>query len=352
MAKMVTVRSVIAVAASKHWHIYQMDVYNAFLQGDLFEDVHMQLLQGYNIKGESRNKRGSALVVILVYVDDLLVTGNDPSLIQSARENLQKKFKMKDLGELRFFLGIEFACSKAGILMNQRKYALDLIADSGLGGAKPASIPLECNQRLTTAKFDEVVLGSEDVTNAGVKDNVLPDPEPYQRLVGKLLYLTMTRPDIAYVVLVLSQFMHKPKRSHMDAALRVIRYVKNAPGLGLLMPSQQSKSLVAFCDSDWASCPQSRKSVTGYLVKFGNSLISWKSKKQNTVSRSSAEVEFRSMASTVAEVSWLVGLFKELGIQIQLPIPLHCDSKTAIQIVANLIFHERTKHIDIDCHFV
>ncbi|XP_019259863.1 PREDICTED: uncharacterized protein LOC109237924 [Nicotiana attenuata] len=115
---------------------------------------------------------------------------------------------------------------------------------------------------------------------------MLPDLEPYQRLVGRLLYLTITSPDIAYVVQVLSQFMHKPKRSHMDAALRVIR-----------------------------------KSVTGYLVKFGNSLISWKSKKQNTVSRSLAKAEFRSMASTVAEVSWLVGLFKELGIQIQLLLP-------------------------------
>ncbi|XP_019261093.1 PREDICTED: uncharacterized protein LOC109239042 [Nicotiana attenuata] len=184
---------------------------------------------------------------------------------------------MKDLGELRFFLGIEFARSKAGILMNQRKYALDLIADSRLGGAKPASTPLK------------------DATSAGVKDNVLPDPEPYQRLVGRLLYLTMTRPDIAYVVQALSQFMHKPKRSHMDVALRVIR-----------------------------------KSGTGYLIKFGNSLISQKSKKQNTVSRSSAEAEFRSMASTMAEVS----------------------CKTAIHIAANPIFHERTKHIDIDCHFV
>ncbi|XP_070008186.1 uncharacterized mitochondrial protein AtMg00810-like [Nicotiana sylvestris] len=110
----------------------------------------------------------------------------------------------------------------------------------------------------------------------------------------------MTRPDIAYVVQVLSQFMHKPKRTYMNAALRVIKYVKNTPGLGLLMSSHQSDNLVAFCDSDWAFCPQSRKFVTDYLVKIGNSLTSWKSKKQTTVSRSSVEAEFRSMASTVA----------------------------------------------------
>ncbi|XP_070029752.1 secreted RxLR effector protein 161-like [Nicotiana sylvestris] len=228
MAKMVTVRSVIAVEASKHWHIYQMDVPIAFLQDDLFEELYMHLPEGYIIKRSLRPK-----------------------------------------------------------------------------GAKPISTLLECNQRLTTAEFDEAVLCSDDGTGAKVKDCVLPDPEPYQRLVGRLLYLTMTRPDIAYVVHVLSLFMHKPKISHMDAALRVIKYVKNAPELGLLMSSQQSDNLIAFCDLDWASCLQSRKSITGYLAKFGNSLISWKSKKQNTVSRSSAEVEFRSMASIVAEVLWL-----------------------------------------------
>ncbi|XP_019266254.1 PREDICTED: uncharacterized protein LOC109243729 [Nicotiana attenuata] len=187
---------------------------------------------------------GLNLSHVLVYVDELLVTGNDATLIQTTRANLQMKFKVKDLGELGFFLGIEFARSKAGISMNQRKYAIDLIADSGLGGDKPVSNPLECNQRLTRVEIDEVVV----CTNAD--DSILGDPEPYQRLVGRLLYLTMTRPDLAYVVQVLSQFMHNLKRSHMDAALRVIKYVKNAPGLGPLMSSEGSNNLVAYCDSD------------------------------------------------------------------------------------------------------
>lgn len=118
------------------------------------------------------------------------------------------------------------------------------------------------------------------------------------------------------------------------------------------MSATKAQSLTAFCDLDWAACPQSRKSVTGYMVKFGNSLTSWKSKKQDTISRSSAEAECRSMASTVAELTWLTGLFKELGITIIQPIDLYCDSKAAIQIAANPIFQERTKHIDIDCHFI
>ncbi|WMV12763.1 hypothetical protein MTR67_006148 [Solanum verrucosum] len=136
----------------------------------------------------------------------------------------------------------------------------------------------------------------------------------------------------------------------MEAALRVVRYIKGAPGLGLLMPAESSSTLEALCDSDWAGCLQTRKFVTGYLVKFGGALISWKSKKQDTISRSSAEAEFRSMASVIAELTWMTGLFKELGISIHQPIHLQCDNKAAIQIAHNPIFHEKTKHIDIDCH--
>ncbi|XP_019265473.1 PREDICTED: uncharacterized protein LOC109243038 [Nicotiana attenuata] len=181
-------------------------------------------------------------------------------------------------------------------------------------------------------------------------DEVLRDPGVYQSLFGKLLYLTMTRPDISFVVQVLSQFMHCPRISHMEAASRVVRYIKQAPGLGLLMLAENIKNLTTYCDYDWGACVETRRSVTGYLVKFGNALVSWKSKKQSTFSRSSAKAEFRSMASCAAEVTWLIGLYAELGIKVCLPVKLVCDSKAAIQIAANPIFHERTKHIDIDCH--
>ncbi|XP_059281117.1 secreted RxLR effector protein 161-like [Lycium ferocissimum] len=125
-----------------------------------------------------------------------------------------------------------------------------------------------------------------------MEDKVLGDPRPYQRLVGRLLYLTMTRPDLAFAVQVLSQYMHTPKQSHWEAALRVVKYIKEAPGLGLLMPSGTTNELVAYCDSDWGGCLESRRSVTGYLVKLGEALISWKSKKQETVSKSFCEAEF------------------------------------------------------------
>ncbi|XP_070009580.1 uncharacterized mitochondrial protein AtMg00810-like [Nicotiana sylvestris] len=131
-----------------------------------------------------------------------------------------------------------------------------------------------------------------------------------------------------------------PMQSHMDAALRVVRYIKTTAGFGLLMPSEGSGKFEAYCDSDWDGCLQTRRSITGYVVKFGNALVSWKSKKQETVARSSAEAEFRSMASTVAELTWLTVLFSELGVKVTLPIDLHCDSKAAIQIAANPYFHE------------
>uniref|UniRef100_A0A3Q7JGD1 Reverse transcriptase Ty1/copia-type domain-containing protein n=1 Tax=Solanum lycopersicum TaxID=4081 RepID=A0A3Q7JGD1_SOLLC len=225
---------------------------------------------------------------------------------------LNTHFKIKDLGEMRYFLGLEIARSKDGIMVSQRKFALDLISDFGLAGTKPVGTPLEVNQRFTSQDFD-MSYEAQDTH----EDIVLDDPTGYQKLVGKLLYLTMTRPDISYAVQNLSQFMHKPKKSHMEGALRVIRYLKNAPGLGIMLTSKVCKQLSVYCDADWATCPMTRRSVSGFVVKIGDSLISWKSKKQKTVSRSSAEAEYRSMANVVSEVVWLIGLYKELKIEME-----------------------------------
>lgn len=236
-----------------------------------------------------------------------------------------------------------------GISVCQRKFWLDLISDLGLTGSKPASTPLEANHKLTSVLYDESIAAS---SGKPLNDEFLKDPTSYQKLIGKLLYLTMTRPDISYAIQNLSQFMHSPKKSHMEAALRVVRYLKNASGLGIILSSEVSHALNVYCDADWATCPMTRKSVSGFFVKLGGSLISWKSKKQNTISRSSAEAEYRSMASATAKVVWLVGLFAELNWKLTLPVKLFCDSKAAIQIAANPIYNERTKHIEIDCHFI
>lgn len=236
---------------------------------------------------------------------------------------LQLHFKIKDLREMKYFLGLEIARSKQGILVCQRKFALDLIADVGLTGSKPANTPLEQNQRLTSIEFDH----NSKITS---RDELLTDPRSYQKLVGKLLYLTMTRPDISFAVQNLSQFMHNPKKPYMEAALRVVRYLKTSPGLGIMLSLTTSTHLSVYCDAYWGACPMSRRSVSVFLVKLGESLLSQTSKKQSTISRSSAEAKYRSMANAVVEIVWLIGLFKELGTEVELPVKLHCDCKAAL----------------------
>ncbi|XP_070009699.1 uncharacterized mitochondrial protein AtMg00810-like [Nicotiana sylvestris] len=238
---------------------------------------------------------GEEIAIILVYVDDLIITGSTKELIQEAKRTLHNNFKVKDLGELKYFLGIEVMRTKYGILLNQRKYELGLISDLGLSGDRPVTTPLEVNLNLTTIDYDECV--------GGVNDPVLEDITTYQKLIGRLLYLTITKPDISFGVQVLSQFMQGLKISDWNATLRLVKYIKNAPGQGLLLRKNLKAQLTMFCDLDWAVCPNTGRSVTGYVVKLGESLISWKSKKQQTVSKSSAEAEYRSMGVAISEVN-------------------------------------------------
>lgn len=170
---------------------------------------------------------------------------------------LLKRFYIEDLGDLKFFLGIEFARSEKGIFMSQRKYALHILQDSGLLGARPDSFPMEQNLALTS-------------TNGAL----LNDPTKYRRLVGRLIYLTVCRPDIVYPVRTLSQFMHEPRKPHWDAARPILRYIKGTLGQGLLFSANNNLDLKAFCDSDCGRCRTTRRSVTGYCVFLGNSLIS------------------------------------------------------------------------------
>ena len=184
-------------------------------------------------------------------------------------------------------------------------------------------------------------------------DKLLKNFTSYQKLVGKLIYLTMTRPDISYVVQCLSQFMHAPLQSHMNLGLRVLKYLKLAPGSGIgFNKTQNGFGVVAYSDSDWAKCPLTRKSVSGYCVFVDGNLVSWKSKKQATLSKSSAEAEYRSMASATCEVMWILKVLEDLGESGLIPVDLCCDNKSAIQIAANPVMHEKTKHFDIDVHLV
>jgi hypothetical protein len=377
VAKMTTVRTLLAMAAAKHWFLHQLDVNNAFLHGDLDEEVYKELPPGFRTNGESQvcrltkslyglkqasrqlfskfsnflvdlgfmqskanyslfiRTQDSSFIALLVYVDDIAIASNDDVAVKSLIVTLNDRFRLKNLGALKYFLGLEVARSTKGIYVSQRKYSLEILQESGLLASKPVSFPMEQNLKL-----------SRDVSS------LLPNPTSCRRLIGRLLDLTITRPNLAYSVQTLSQFMDKPRQPHLDAAYRVLRYVKAAPGQCIFFSAESDFKLKAFCDADWASCSDTRRSVTGFCVFLGSSLISWKSKKQQTISRSSAESEYRSMASTGYELLWLFTLLRDL----QLPHPsaatLFCDSKAALHIAANPVFHERTKHIDVDCHFI
>jgi hypothetical protein len=377
VAKMTTVRLVLALASIKHWHLHQLDVNNAFLHGDLQEDVYMTLPPGvsspkpnqvcklmkslYGLKQASRQwyekltsilmqhhfvqaasdhslfikQTDSSFTLLLVYVDDIILAGDSLSEFDHIKSILHTSFKIKNLGQLKYFLGLEVAHSHKGISLCQRKYCLDLLSDSGFIDSKPVSTPSDPSIKLhadTSPLYEDI--------------------SSYRRLIGRLLYLTTTRPDITFITQQLSQFLSKPTQIHHQAALRVLKYLKGCPGKGLHFPRSSSLQLQGFSDADWAGCYDTRRSISGQCFFLGNSLISWRTKKQLTVSRSSSEAEYRALASATCELQWLLYLLRDLHIQCpKLPV-LFCDNQSAIHIASNPVFHERTKHLDIDCHIV
>lgn len=216
-----------------------------------------------------------------------------------------------------------------------RGSTLDLLQETGLLGSKPCSTPMDPNQKI-----------SKD------SGTFLSDPTAYMRLIGRLLYLTHTRTDICYAISNLSQFLSTPTSVHYNAALRIIRFLKQSPGLGLFFPKESDLSIKAFTDSDWGACSDTKRSVTGFCFFLGNSPISWKSKKQSIVSRSSAEAEYRALAQATCKAQWLLYLLQDLKVNHPKPVVLYCDNLSALHIAANPVFHERTKHIELDCHTV
>lgn len=237
-------------------------------------------------------------------------------------------------------MGIEIARSVSGISLCQHKYILELLTDAGLLDCRPSSIPID----------PSIKLSSED-------GDLLFDAESYRRLVGKLLYLTITRPDICFAVHKLCQYSSAPRAPHLKAALKILHYLKGTIGQSLFYPADDDFQIKAFCDADWSNCPDSRRSISGFCIFIGNSLVSWKSKKQDVVSHSSAEAEYRSMAYTSKEIIWISHMVNDLQVApLTVPI-LYCDSTAALHIAKNprlsrayqthrarLPFHTREDH--------
>ncbi|WVZ00554.1 hypothetical protein V8G54_026623 [Vigna mungo] len=334
VAKLTTVRLLLALAAIFNWHLKQLDVNNAFLHGELDEEVYMNLPLGVPTAFPNQIS-ASSTTTLLVYVDDIVLAGNNIEEITTVTNLLDNAFKIKNLGNLRYFLGLEVARNNTGIHLSQRKYTLDILKDCGMLASGPVATPMDYTSRLSTSS-----------------GTPLPDSSSYRRLLGRLVYLTTTRPDISYVVHHLSQFMSSSTTAHSQATFRILCYLKQAPGLGLFFSTKSSIQLKAFSDSEWAGCLDSRRSITGYSVYIADSLISWRSKKQPTVSRSSSEAGYRALATTTCELQWLTYLLTDLHIHFKQPTLLYFDNQFALQIAANQVFHERTKHIDIDCYLV
>lgn len=229
---------------------------------------------------------GDSVIVVAVYVDDILLAGTDTVEMLALRSFLDSQFKIKDLGPVHYFLGLEVHQTPHGYLINQLKYTQDLLHEFNCGSLTPVLTPLDFSVKLSLNEGD-----------------CLPDPSVYRRLVGKLNLLQHTRPDIAYSTQNLSQFLKDPRVSHMLSAIHVLRYLLNDPGQDILLNNSPDFSLVAYADSDWAACPISKRSVSGFYITLGGFPISWKSKKQPTVSFSSAEAEYRALRKVVAEVS-------------------------------------------------
>ncbi|XP_057948370.1 uncharacterized mitochondrial protein AtMg00810-like [Malania oleifera] len=318
IARMTTMRVLLVVAAIKQWHLHQLDL--GFTRGKSDSSLFIK-------------KNPSAFIDLLIYVDDVILASDSLDQINSVKQFLHDSFTIKDLGELKYIMGLEIARSSKFITLSQQKYALDILQDSGFSGCKPATFPMESNLKLSATDSSPS----------------LNDPASYRRLIGRLLYLTITRPDIAYSVQVLSQFMAHPSLIHFRAAERILRYMKATPGQGILLSASSCLHLKAYSNSDWGGCLDTRRSVTVFI---GDSLISWKLKKQATVSRSSTESEYRALATTTCEIQWLIYLLADLHVQHSQAALLYTDSKPASEIASNPVHHERTKHIQLDCHLL
>ncbi|XP_068667725.1 uncharacterized mitochondrial protein AtMg00810-like [Aristolochia californica] len=322
---MKTIHTLISIDVVQKWHPHQMNVKNAMLNGDLVEEVYMRLPPGlphtsghvchlrralYGLKQAPRawfEKFSSSLIclgfvasnydsamfirkiivghiVVLLYVDDMIMTGDDDNGIADLKKQLHFMFEMKDLGYLRYFLGIEVAYSPEGYILSQSKYNSDVISRAGLTDNRIMDSPIELHHSLSPTDGE-----------------LLFDVTRYREVLGSLVYLTVTCPDITYVVHVVSQFSSAPRRVHWTVVLCILRDLRDTLHHGLLL-SFDSLILTGYSDVDWVGDLTDLKSTTGYCIFLGNSLVAWKSKKQSVVSRSSAEAEYRAMATAAAEL--------------------------------------------------
>ena len=373
MVRTATIRTVLHLATVLQWEMRQFDFQHAFLHGNLQETVYMRQPAGfvdeehpdyvcllhkaiYGLKQAPRawfDKfstfllefgfvcsfsdpsmfvciKGTNIIILLLYVDEMLVTGNNSKLLQDLLESLNTQFKMKDLGQLGYFLGIQIYHHSDGLFMSQQKYAEDLLA---IASMSDCSLPLDLNR----------------VTE---KEELFSYPTYFQSLAGKLQYLTLTRPDIQFAMNYVCQKMHAPSVFDFHHLKRILRYVKGTVTMGVSFTRHTDFKVTAYSDSDWSGCPTTSRSTGGFSTYLGSNLISWSSKKQSTISKSSTEAEYRSLSETASEITWLCLLLKDLCIPLPATLLLLCDNLSAVMLAANPSFHSKTKHFTRDHHYI
>jgi hypothetical protein len=278
---------------------------------------------------------GNDIAYILLYVDDIILTASSDTLRQYILSHLSCEFAMKDLGPISYFLGISVTRHSCRLFLSQHKYAEKIIERSFMSSCKPVSTLVDTKAKLS-----------------GLSGNPYHNPSEYRSLVGALQYLTFTRPNIAYAIQQVCLFMHDPRTQHMTALKQIIRYIKGTIHHGLHLSPSLVDTLISYTDADWGGCPDTRRSTSGYCVYLGNNLVSWSAKRQSTLSRSSAEAEYRGVANVVAESCWLRNLLLELQCPIIKATLVYCDNVSDVYLSGNPIQHQRTKHIEMDIHFV
>ena len=276
------------------------------------------------------------MLLLLVYVDDILITDDSQADVQQVIDALHTQFALKTLGSVHYFLGFEVLRTPLGLHLSQAKYVVDLLHKTNLAAAKSCSTPMCLSNNLSLSDSEP-----------------FSQPSVYRSTIGALQYLTLTRPDLALSVNKLSQFLQTPTVAQWNACKHILRYVKGTLSHGLLFKPASLFTLEGYSDSDWATNIDDRKSISGICVFLGGNLITWSSRKQKAVARSSTEAEYRALSSAATDlIMWVQHLLTEIGISISQPLVLWSDNLGAQALACNPVYHARTKQIELDVHFI
>ena len=270
-------------------------------------------------------KVNGKILIVCIYVDDLIVTGDDDRMIEEFKTAMKNEFEMSDLGLLNYFLGMEVVQDEEGISLSQECYAKKLLEKFNMKDCKTMETPL-----VPHSKSQE---DGEEFT----------DPKIYRSLVGGLLYLTATRPDLMFSASYLSRYLKEPRSKHLKGAKRVLRYIKGTSDMGLHFTAVKEPRLIGYPDSDWGGCKEDLKSTTDYCFSLGSAIFSWQTSKQDAIAQSTAEAEYMALCAAGNQSVWLKRLLEDLMFNDQVGVPIYCDSQSAIAIGKNPVQHRRIK---------